>query len=206
MQYRLLDLVCCPSCKDDVAVEVFETQQRPPLASLEGKRCRDRCAYVEAGLGAEPDCLACSKIEVAQGMIRCACRRAYPVIDGVPRFLPDDLQSELVNRYPKFFMSHGDKIQQDLSEAQRDKVNKLKAETISAFGYEWTKFAEYDAQNFLELISPVQPGYFTGKLGLDCGCGAGRHAKQVVSYGAEMVAMDISWAVESAYQKNFQTA
>jgi len=206
MQYRLLDLVCCPSCKADVAVEVFETRQRTPLACIEGKRCCDRCAYVEAGLGVEPDCLTCSKIEVEEGTIRCGCGNVYPIIGGVPRFLPDHLQAELVDRYPQFFRSHGEKIQQQFPEVQRDKVSKLKAQTISAFGYEWTEFAEYDAQNFLELIYPVQPEYFRGKLGLDCGCGAGRHTEQAVSYGAEIVAMDISWAVDVAYAKNLPTA
>lgn len=206
MQYRLLDLICCPSCRGDVALEVFETKQRTPLASTEEKRCRDRCAYVEASQGAEPDCLACSMIEVTQGMIRCACGKWYPIIGGVPRFLHDALKDELVDRYPEFFTSHQIKIQQDLSKAQRDKISKLKAQTIAAFGYEWTQFADYNAQNFLELIYPVQPDYFAGKLGLDCGCGAGRHTKQAVSYGAEMVAMDISWAVEAAYEKNLPAA
>jgi uncharacterized protein YbaR (Trm112 family) len=98
MQYRLLDLLCCPSCKGDFTVEVFETRQRSGLTSVDGKRCRDRCAYVEVGLGAEPDCFACSRIEVAEGMIHCGCGKAYPIIGGVPRFLPDDLQAELMGR------------------------------------------------------------------------------------------------------------
>ncbi len=205
MQYRMFDLLCCPSCKSEVAAEVFEITQRPPLAPREGKRCRDRCAYVEAGLGADVDCFACSKIEIKEGMIRCGCGKSYPIIDAVPRFLPDDLEGELVDRYPQFFAWHGDKIWQHLSDVQRDKVTKLKAETMSRFGYEWTQFAEYNADNFLELVDPVQPDYFAGRLGLDCGCGAGRHTKQAASYGAEMVAMDISWAVDAAYEKNLST-
>jgi uncharacterized protein YbaR (Trm112 family) len=198
MQYRLLDLLCCPSCKNEVAVEVFETRRRTPLGALEGKRCCQRCAYIEAGLSGEADCFACSRIEITEGLIRCGCGKAYPIIGGVPRFLPEDLQAEVVDRYPQFFAQYGDKIWQHLSNAQRDKLTRLKAETMSRFGYEWTQFAEYNAQNFLELVYPVQSNYFAGKLGLDCGCGAGRHAKQAVSYSAEMVAMDISWAVDAA--------
>src|SRR5882724_5646144 len=145
MQYRLLDLVRCPSCKGDgeLAVEVFETKQRAGLASVEGKRCRERCSYVEASMGTEPDCLTCSTIEVTEGMIHCGCGKAYPIIGGVARFLPDDLQCELIDRYPQFFTSHGHKIQQHLSDAQRDKLSELKVQTMSAFGYEWTQFAEY---------------------------------------------------------------
>jgi len=204
MQYRLLDLVHCPSCKRDLKLEVFEIGGRTPLQSIELKRCRARCAYVELGHASEADCLSCSGIEVVEGMLHCDCGKAYPVIGGIPRFLPDNLQDELVDRYPKFFFSHGKTIHH-LSGACLDKVSRLKEQTMKAFGYEWVEFKEYDAENFLELIHPVQPDYFTGKLGLDCGCGAGRHTKQAISYGAEMVAMDLSWAVDASYEKNLTT-
>jgi len=207
VQYRLLDLLCCPSCKGDVTVEDFQTSQRQPLGSMTGKRCQDRCAYVEAGLSKEPDCLACSKVEIREGLVSCnKCGKKYPIIDGVPRFLPDDLQQEVVDRYPEFFVKYEAKMSPHLSKAQQDRVGKLKAQTMSSFGYEWNEFAEYDAQNFLELIYPVEPKYFSSKLGLDCGCGAGRHTQQAVAYGAEMVAMDLSWAVDASYKKNLPTA
>ena len=97
-------------------------------------------------------------------------------------------------------------MSQHLTPAQQDSVGRLKAQTMSSFGYEWNEFSEYDAQNFLELIHPVQPNYFESKLGLDCGCGAGRHTQQAVGYGAEMVAMDLSWAVDASYNKNLPSA
>jgi len=112
----------------------------------------------------------------------------------------------VVDRYPEFFVKYEAKMSPHLSKAQQDRVGKLKAQTMSSFGYEWNEFAEYDAQNFLELIYPVEPKYFSSKLGLDCGCGAGRHTQQAVAYGAEMVAMDLSWAVDASYKKNLPTA
>lgn len=178
MQYRLLDVLCCPSCKGKVEVESFETTKREPLDSGERKRCDERCAYVEAGFGKEADCRRCSEMEISAGLISCHCGRRYPIIDGVPRFLPEELQQEVVERFPQFYVKYEAKISQHLSKAQRDRVGELKAQTMSSFGYEWTEFSEYDAQNFLELIYPIQPEYFAGKLGLDCGCGAGRHTKQ----------------------------
>ena len=92
----------CPSCEaeGDLAVEVLETRKRTGTASLQEKCCQDRCAYVETGLGPEPDCRTCSRMEVVKGMIHCSCGKAYPIIGCVPRFLPDDLQCELVDRYP----------------------------------------------------------------------------------------------------------
>jgi uncharacterized protein YbaR (Trm112 family)/SAM-dependent methyltransferase len=207
VQYRLLDLLCCPECKGDLTVEPFQQGKREPLSVLKEKRCRERCGYVEGGLDHEPDCHACGMVEITEGLVSCnKCGKRYPIIKGVPRFLPDELQQEVMDRYPEFFVKYETKMSQYLTKAQQDRVGKLKAQTMSSFGYEWNEFAEYDAQNFLELIHPVQPNYFSNKLGLDCGCGAGRHTQQAVTYGAEMVAMDLSWAVDAAYKKNLPTA
>jgi len=185
---------------------VFEQKERPGLGPMDKRRCSDRCAFVEQGIGKDADCTACSKIEITEGVMTCPCGKSYPIIGGVPRCLPPELQQEVVERYPQFYVRNEAKMEAYLSVAQRDKVAALKAQTMSSFGYEWNEFATYDAQNFLELIHPVQKEYFAGKVGLDCGCGAGRHTKEAVSYGAEMVAMDISWAVDAAYQKNGPTA
>lgn len=207
MQYRLLDLLCCPGCRGDLVLEEFERGEREPPSASSTRRCQDRCAYWEAKLGQEYDCRSCGKIEVAEGLIGCTkCGKKYPVIKGVPRFLPDELQQEVIERYPEFFVRYESKIAPSLTLTQQDRIGKLKAQTMSSFGYEWNEFADYDAQNFQELIYPIQPEYFSNKLGLDCGCGAGRHTQQAVAYGAEMVAMDLSWAVDASYKKNFSTA
>jgi len=52
--------------------------------------------------------------------------------------------------------------------------------------------------NFLNYISPVTPEFFKGKLGLDAGCGFGRHIYSAVMFGARMVGMDFSDAIESS--------
>ncbi len=57
--------------------------------------------------------------------------------------------------------------------------------------------------NFLDYISPLDEKFFSGKLGLDAGCGFGRHIYWAGKFGAEMVGIDLSEAVESAY-KNTQ--
>ncbi len=87
--------------------------------------------------------------------------------------------------------------------SMHDKETKwLKDRTTSSFGFEWTKFkdvfVEYEA-NFLGYIAPIDKEFFRGKLVLDAGCGAGRHAYFAAKYGAEVIAFDISdKAVESA--------
>ncbi|MCB9796141.1 MAG: methyltransferase domain-containing protein [Alphaproteobacteria bacterium] len=67
------------------------------------------------------------------------------------------------------------------------------ADTGPGSGHRWTTFdgtePEYE-QNFLDMIHPLGPSDYLGKLALDAGCGFGRHAFYAARYGAEVVAMD----------------
>ena len=98
----------------------------------------------------------------------------------------------LSNRVPRF-------VQHELNADQ--------ARTRDSFGYEWTKLypehghstPEWQAERdiFLEYTRTV-PSDFRGKLVLDGGCGNGRYAKLANDWGARVVAVDISAAVEIA--------
>jgi len=83
----------------------------------------------------------------------------------------------------------------------------LKSRTSDSFGFEWHAFSEivkeYEA-NFLGYISPIEKSFFKDKLVLDAGCGAGRHSYYVAEFGAEVVAFDLSKAVEVAYRNTRQ--
>ncbi len=82
---------------------------------------------------------------------------------------------------------------------------RLRAVDRTSFGFEWTKFsdvfAEYEA-NFLSYIGPVTKEFFKGKLVLDAGCGAGRHAFFAAKYGAKVVAFDISHKAVAVAKEN----
>jgi 2-polyprenyl-3-methyl-5-hydroxy-6-metoxy-1,4-benzoquinol methylase len=74
--------------------------------------------------------------------------------------------------------------------------------TRESFGYQWTEFSAMVIdfkQNFLHYIHPLDASFFPGKVGLDTGCGFGRHIYNAASFGAEMVGVDISAAIESTY-------
>lgn len=114
-----------------------------------------------------------SEGEIKTGELVClSCAARFSVRDGIPRLLPTGL-SPVIER------------------------------TSAAFGWQWKEFVElydqYEAQ-FLDWIQPIQPDFFRDKVVLDAGCGNGRHAYYAGQYGArEVVAMDLSDAVETAY-------
>jgi SAM-dependent methyltransferase len=112
------------------------------------------------------------------GTIRCSGGHQYPIVRSVPRFVQHALDAD-------------------------------QARTRDSFGYEWTKLypdhghstPEWQAERdiFLEYTRTV-PSDFRGKLVLDGGCGNGRYAKLANDWGARVIAVDISAAVEIASQ------
>jgi len=111
--------------------------------------------------------------EVITGELVCgSCTTRFPIRRGVPRLLPPSLSA-------------------------------VEAKTAAAFGWQWQEFVEmhdqYEAQ-FLDWIHPIKADFFRDKVVMDAGCGIGRHAYYAARYGArEVVAMDLSDAVETAY-------
>lgn len=108
--------------------------------------------------------------EVKEGLLSCSCGREYPVTGFIPRIL------------------------------EATDLKGLKKKTQSSFGYQWTSFHQMSCdfrENFLNYIYPVSAEFFRGKLGLDSGCGFGRHIFQAAGFGAKMVGIDFSRAIES---------
>jgi len=116
--------------------------------------------------------------EIVEGLLTCpACHANFPVVRGIPRFVPAELSEQ-------------------------------KRATAAAFGYEWTHYSELNEQyraEFLDWIHPLQAEAFCDRVVLDAGCGKGRHAWLSAEFGAdEVVGIDLSDAVEAAYQNTRQ--
>jgi SAM-dependent methyltransferase/uncharacterized protein YbaR (Trm112 family) len=157
-----------------------------------------------------PSCRSCPEFdalrweddEIIEGFLRCRCGMRYPVIGGVPRMLPPELLASLEEDYPEFFQSHPG-LAVIRTATSRHHEAKVKRETQEAFGYEWTWAADYHAVNFADwLPAGFDPQtLFKGKVGLEVGCGAGRHSAGTAAIAKEHFAVDISRAVDVAFAR-----
>jgi SAM-dependent methyltransferase/uncharacterized protein YbaR (Trm112 family) len=219
MKLRLLDMLLCPECQGALSLKVY-CWKRVRLApnTLDqravGQMCSRWCAYESGdtiGLETEshPNCSECHTLEVLEGDLTCkVCGSNYPIIKGVPRMLVPSCLPLLMRDYPQFFQryatsAHAENL--DQIAVTRDNVLDEKLKTARSFGYQWTTFSTMYQEwryNFLEYIHPLQPDFFIGKLVLDAGCGIGHHAHWSSCFGAETVAVDLSRAVDSAWENN----
>jgi SAM-dependent methyltransferase len=110
--------------------------------------------------------------EVVEGRLRCTrCRKEYPIIRGVPRFVRADGYAESFGREWNWFST----LQLDSSSGRGESEATLRASTG------WTA------------------DDFDGRLVLDAGVGSGRFAEVVAQQGGEVVGVDLSAAVDAAY-------
>lgn len=134
--------------------------------------------------------------DVREGALRCACGNAYPILEGIPRVLPDDLMATLLSEQQEFFDRHP-----DLRPAQPGAGPSATLSTLRAFGDEWKRFPELHA-----VHEDIFRWYFEGAGGvawkgldtLDAGCGMGRWLHFARREGAHVVGMDVSPALEVA--------
>ncbi|MFZ1129445.1 MAG: methyltransferase domain-containing protein, partial [Terriglobales bacterium] len=129
-------------------------------------------SHLSVDLQAILRCLGCgSKLESdqAEGFVCPACKRAYPKVQGIARFV--DAQHYAASfgyqwhRYQKTQLDHD-----ELRESER---------------------------HFLAKTA-LRPEDLKGKLVLDVGCGMGRFAEVATRWGARVVGVDLSAAAEVA--------
>lgn len=140
--------------------------------------------------------------QVTDGVLACRCGATYPIVSDIPRIFRGAWRehAEWQTRYASELAPFAAAIAADQPIERRDK----KIKTKESFGYQWTNFSAMSVEfeyNFLKYVEPIEPSFFPNKLGLDAGCGFGRHIYYAARYGAEMVGIDYSDAIEST-QKN----
>lgn len=73
--------------------------------------------------------------------------------------------------------------------------------TSASFGYEWTRYDVHDDAGNARMVrerTGFTPEDLRGRLVLEGGCGMGRHTRIAAQWGARVVALDLSEAVEPA--------
>lgn len=111
--------------------------------------------------------------QIQDGALCCPkCQVSYPITHGIPRILKDV---------------------EDPS-------------TQEAFGFQWERMYDSAKENRenekYQFDRKIRLGSqeFAGKLVLDAGCGIGRYSYFVAQYGAEVIAIDFSRAVDTAFR------
>ena len=137
--------------------------------------------------------------EILSGKFSCVvCKRYYPIIQGIPRMLPDALMASVMKRHAAFFRIY----KKEFPARRHVEGERIKKRTAEVWGYQWTYFTNLikeSEEQFLRWIAPVQRSFFRGKLILDAGCGTGRHAYFSAKFGARVIGIDLSDAVETAH-------
>jgi SAM-dependent methyltransferase len=110
--------------------------------------------------------------EVERGWLICsACPTAYPIVRGVPRFVPGDRSS-----------GRDGMVWGNFSRVYLDSVSGTR-----------------EAERELETCTGWTATAFRGRLVLDVGVGTGRFAEVVAAHGGEVVGVDFNEAVETAH-------
>jgi SAM-dependent methyltransferase len=116
-------------------------------------------------------CLNCQSElrQEADALVCLNCSRQYPIVKGVPRFVDQQFYA-------------------------------------GSFGFQWLKHnkTQLDDENSRRsekdfiLRTRLEPADLAGKVVLDVGCGMGRYAEVATRWGARVVGIDLSQAVEAA--------
>jgi SAM-dependent methyltransferase/uncharacterized protein YbaR (Trm112 family) len=141
-----------------------------------------RCPNCEAALTASDDALTCA-----------SCGDSFPLLLGTPRLLVPSLRQELL----------GKPSARPAARAVVDEDTDAKLRAAASFSFEWQRFQFHQLRadwekNFLDYMQPRGPEFFRGKRVLDAGCGSGRHTYYAAKFGAEVVAVDLSDAIDVA--------
>ena len=111
--------------------------------------------------------------EVESGGLSCGrCAATYPIVRGIPRFVATD-------------------------------------QYVGSFSYEWNRWNQVqldivngrrESEETFADKTGFTPDELRGKLVLDVGCGAGRFLDVASRWGADVVGIDLSFAVEASYR------
>jgi ubiquinone/menaquinone biosynthesis C-methylase UbiE len=184
MKHRLLDVLCCP-CGASLVIEDETLEKKEVHTFLQTVACESTCARksgkVSEGAVTPGDCNECYASEIMTGQLCCPSGHKWPILDGIPRFIPSSLA-------------------QDFKKTQATFTFEWK---MFRFGERnWGQDIETRRALFLKGMG-VSPEQLKGKRILDAGCGSGLLSMEMAkSFGMEVFGIDLAFGIENAYRKN----
>lgn len=136
----------------------------------------------------------------------------YPIINGIPRMFLGVLRKEMFLNYSPFFEKYRSQLpasaqaekNQLFNQKEINQEQKHQLKTKKSFSFEWKNLYQennFEMENFLHFIRPLEKNYFQNKVCLDVGCGSGRFTKTAALCGAQLViGLDFGESVEVARQ------
>jgi SAM-dependent methyltransferase/uncharacterized protein YbaR (Trm112 family) len=186
MRPRVVDLLVCPICGEELTLRVDEHHE--PVVSDTGRiaspcsRCRAPNSADRREGNATDNCAVCYGFEVESGRLACAAGHLFPLRGGVPRLgLTDALET-----------ADSRSIRESFS--QQWKHYDYEAEDRT-----WGQTRAERRADFLRFVD-MPADSLRGKLVLDAGCGNGLLSGEMRNFGCEVVAADISDSVEDAFR------
>ena len=141
--------------------------------------------------------------EIEEGRLDCgACGRGFPIVNGIPRLLPDELTDVVVSFHPDFFARYAAALGDVVARARGAGAQRQpERRTVKSYSYQWRKFRDlfpHWEDVFRWSVAPLSRAFLEGKVGVDAGCGFGRSLYYSTAWGAEMIGLDLSEAIEAA--------
>lgn len=186
MKFRLVDLLQCPCGKSDLVLQTTAIEKVPFSHKLSEVKCSKTCAFkkcsVQQGRVTAADCKECYTQEITEGKFSCrSCGQEWPIIGGIPRFLPGNLP-------------------EDIKKTQETFSNEWK---MFRFGERnWGQDMDFRVSLFTRGLG-AELKDTKGKLIFDAGCGSGALTIQMSKrLGMEVLGMDLAFGIENAYKHN----
>lgn len=138
MKYTLLDLLQCPHCESSLEIHTFTSDviKYEDNTLRDDNVCPSSCSNPDKEIIKKDDtqghCRKCYEYEIDEGLLSCGCGKAYPVIRGIPRFLPDsfDQHSEFTQKY----YNEIKKYEKDMDSKDKEYFRKMFKKTQGTFG------------------------------------------------------------------------
>lgn len=216
MKYKLFDFIQCPYCKSEFAIKIFQTAEDFSKSNslTDNDLCPSNCKNPDPRLrktdGNTTHCKKCYETEILEALLTCNCGKVYPIVRGIPRFLPDAFDQHI--EFTKKYYDEISKHETTVSNKDKEHFIRMFKKTQGTFGRQWKTwgrseriygYTDEEAKKwFLTDLTAkdIDAEYFNGKTVLEVGCGHGRFVKILNGLCDEYVALDLGPSVELAYE------